>query len=72
MDNNEAKLAETVVMYETLALDRSEAVKDYLLDNGIAEYRLSTGDMKNMDPLNMGTSDIEIAKNRRVEFVVSK
>lgn len=71
-DNKEAKLAETVVAYQTLSADRVDVVKEYLIEKGIADYRITTGDMKNMDPVNMGTTDIEISKNRRVEFVVSK
>lgn len=71
-DNTEAKMAESVVAFETLSSDRADAVKDYLMDQGIMDFRISTGDMKNMDPVNMGTSDIEISKNRRVEFVVSE
>lgn len=72
MDENEFKASEAVVAYQTLGIDRANAVKDYLIEKGIEDYRISTGDMKNMDPANVGTSDIEMAKNRRVEFVVSQ
>jgi OOP family OmpA-OmpF porin len=71
-DNKEAKLSETIIAYQSLSGDRAATVKDYLIEKGIAEHRIAVGDMKNMDPVNMGVSDIEISKNRRVEFVVTQ
>ena len=60
--------------YELLDLSkrRAEAVKTFLVQNGISPVRLETVGYGATKPLNDNANDFERRKNRRVEFVISK
>ena len=60
--------------YELLDLSqkRAEAVKAFLVQNGISPVRLETIGYGAAKPLNENATDFERKKNRRVEFVIAK
>jgi len=55
-----------------LSLRRSEAVKKYLVDRGIAGSRLTTRGFGESRPIDSNDTDLGRARNRRIEFVVVK
>lgn len=67
-DNEEAELAETEATLMGLASRRANQVRSYMMDQGIAEDRLSVKSMDNRAPVAKMATPISLAKNRRVEF----
>jgi outer membrane protein OmpA-like peptidoglycan-associated protein len=55
-----------------LSLRRSEAVKKYVADRGIAASRLTTRGFGEARPIDSNDTDLGRARNRRIEFVVVK
>ncbi len=55
-----------------LSEDRVKVVKDYLVNKGIAESRISTKAFGGTKPINRNNSEAEHARNRRVEFKILK
>lgn len=53
-----------------LSQQRVDAVKDYLVSKGIAESRIVTKAMGGTIPIHQNETEIEHAKNRRVEFKI--
>lgn len=53
-----------------LSQQRVDAVKDYLVSKGIPESRIVTKAMGGTMPINQNDTEIEHAKNRRVEFKI--
>ena len=58
----------TVESNQTLSEDRATAVHDYLVSKGVDRSRINSEGKGNSDPVNDGSSEINRAKNRRVEF----
>lgn len=54
----------------SLSQRRAEAVKDYLVKNGVAESRVQAKGYGETQPQVPNDSDINRAKNRRTEFLV--
>jgi outer membrane protein OmpA-like peptidoglycan-associated protein len=57
---------------ETLAQRRAEAVRDYLVKQGVAAARLTPRSAGASKPLDARHAEAARAKNRRVEFVILK
>jgi outer membrane protein OmpA-like peptidoglycan-associated protein len=55
-----------------LSLDRANAVKDFLITNGIDGTRIKTTGQGSKKPLNDNSTDEMRQQNRRVEVVVTK
>ncbi len=55
-----------------LSQDRADAVKEWFVNKGIKESRLSTKGMGETDPILPNTTDANKQKNRRVEFIRTK
>ncbi len=53
-----------------LSMERAEAIKNYLVDNGISGRRLETNGYGGSKPIADNESDEGKARNRRVEFVI--
>ena len=53
-----------------LSTRRAEAVKKYLVDNGIAADRIETRGFGEARPIDSNDTDLGRARNRRIEFVV--
>ena len=51
---------------------RAKSVKDYLVKKGISSDRLTTMDAGSDQPAAPGLSMLSLAKNRRVEFIITK
>ncbi|OGQ98213.1 MAG: peptidoglycan-associated lipoprotein [Deltaproteobacteria bacterium RIFOXYA12_FULL_61_11] len=51
---------------------RAQSVRDYLIDLGVAESRLSTVSKGEEEPLVLEQTDAAFAQNRRAEFVPSR
>ena len=51
---------------------RSKSVKDFLLKNGVSSDRITAEDLGSDQPAFKGNSMFNMAKNRRVEFVIIK
>lgn len=64
---NEAKVNRT---YVGLAFSRAEAVKKFLVDNGVDASRITLQTKDNTMPASTKTTPLGKAQNRRVEFVV--
>jgi outer membrane protein OmpA-like peptidoglycan-associated protein len=71
-DDEEVELAEKESVLRTLAKDRAQNVRNYLIAQGIDESRISTESMDNRQPVSKMTTPLSLAKNRRVEFKVVK
>ena len=52
--------------------ERAEAVKDYLVQAGIAADRITVGGEKGNDPAVEGDDEVSTSQNRRVEVDVVK
>lgn len=57
---------------QDLDLKRAQAVKDYLISKGVEEIRISIETHKDKEQVAFGTSSLDHAKNRRVEFELVK
>ncbi len=57
---------------ESLSQGRSQAVVDYLISQGISDYRLSAHGYGESKPIDTNDTDEGRANNRRVEFTVLK
>ncbi len=57
---------------QLLSEKRAEAVKDYLVDNGIKRSRLSSKGYGEEKPIIEGNDEAALSKNRRVEFVLDR
>lgn len=55
---------------QQLSQARAEAVRDYLVQNGVAAERLEAGGFGDARPVAPNTNEAGRAKNRRVEFVI--
>ncbi len=55
-----------------LDLKRAEEVKDYLISKGVEESRISIETHKDKEQVAFGTTSLDHAKNRRVEFELVK
>ncbi len=53
-----------------LSMERAQSIKDYLVENGIAERRLEVAGYGGSKPIADNESDEGKARNRRVEFVI--
>ena len=51
---------------------RADAIKKYLMDKGVDGNRISFDLVKDSKPSNTSGTDIGMAKNRKVQFVISK
>ncbi len=51
---------------------RSKSIKDYLVKKGISADRFTTMDVGSDQPAAPGLSMLNLAKNRRVEFIITK
>jgi len=58
----------TVESNQALSEDRARAVLDYLVSKGVDRSRLNAQGEGDSDPINDGSSEINRAENRRVEF----
>ena len=56
----------------TLSEMRAEAVKNYMVSNGIKRYRLSSKGYGEEKPISMENTEEASAQNRRVEFVMAR
>lgn len=55
-----------------LSKDRSNVVKEYFLSKGIDSKSLEVQSLGSSEPFSMQTSEVERAKNRRVEILIKK
>lgn len=55
-----------------LSQERADSVKEYLVRNGIAEYRLTTSGWGESKPVATNDTDEGRAQNRRIEFIKVK
>jgi len=69
-DNTEFKKGQEQERYEGFSLARAEQVKEFLVENGVEESRITVSDASNTEPAAKGESDIARAKCRRVTFVL--
>lgn len=69
-DNEEAALAENEATLRGLGMKRANMVKNYMVNQGIDEERLSLKSMDNKSPVSNMSTPVSLAKNRRVEFEV--
>ncbi len=53
-----------------LSMQRSEAIKKYLLNNGVHSSRIQTVAMGSSQPLNDNKDELERSKNRRVQIFI--
>jgi outer membrane protein OmpA-like peptidoglycan-associated protein len=67
-DNEEAELAKSEATLMGLAMRRANLVRNYMMEQGIGEDRLSVKSMDNNAPVAKMATPISLAKNRRVEF----
>ena len=56
----------------TLSLKRAKAVRDYLIEKGISETRITHKGFGESNPITKGVSDEIRQLNRRVEFLIIK
>jgi len=71
-DNEEAALAENEATLRGMAMKRANLVKAYMVASGIDESRLTVKSKDNNAPVAKMATPISLAKNRRVEFEVTK
>lgn len=64
-----ANIGSSSAMYD-LSLLRAEAIKDYLIDNGISWKRLKIKGYGGSQPISENNTEEGKAKNRRVEFII--
>ena len=57
---------------QTLSLDRAQAVKNWLVQKGIASNRMKTVGKGEKEPVSSNTSSAGRAENRRIEFFVER
>ncbi|MBX2841885.1 MAG: OmpA family protein [Flammeovirgaceae bacterium] len=57
---------------KTLSLNRANSVKEFLTKAGIPESRIATEGYGETQPVSENTSEVNKAKNRRIEFKVMK
>jgi outer membrane protein OmpA-like peptidoglycan-associated protein len=69
-DNDEQNETKTKKIYVGLALRRAEAVKQFLIDNGVAASNISVVGKDNSSPATDKTTPMGKAQNRRVVFQV--
>ena len=69
-DNDEQNETKTKKIYVGLALRRAEAVKQFLVDNGVAASNISVIGKDNSSPATDKTTPMGKAQNRRVVFQV--
>ena len=55
-----------------LGIYRAKSIKDYIVKKGISSERLITIDAGPDQPAAPGLSMLRLAKNRRVEFIITK
>ncbi len=68
--NSEADAAKKTTTLATLSANRAKAVGDYLLKNGIVKTRFKTEGVKNLQPIEYGTSAAEQAENQAVHIEI--
>jgi outer membrane protein OmpA-like peptidoglycan-associated protein len=69
-DNDEQNETKTKKIYVGLALRRAEAVKQFLVDNGVSASNISVVGKDNSMPATDKTTPMGKAQNRRVTFQV--
>jgi outer membrane protein OmpA-like peptidoglycan-associated protein len=69
-DNDEQNETKTKKIYVGLALRRAEAVKQFLIDNGVSAANISVNGKDNTVPATDKTTPMGKAQNRRVTFQV--
>ncbi len=72
MDNEEIALSKSESSLVNLDEDRAKNVVNYMVNQGIERDRLMPKGMKNTQPVSKMKTPLSLAKNRRVEFVVTK
>jgi outer membrane protein OmpA-like peptidoglycan-associated protein len=70
IDATENEKASQQERYEGFGMNRAEAVRDYLIENGVPANQLTVKDVAFNDPAAKGGSDIAKAKCRRVTFLI--
>jgi outer membrane protein OmpA-like peptidoglycan-associated protein len=71
-DKGEVKDAEVDPKLKYLSQRRANAVKKFLTEKGISESRLEVSPHDDAEAADSGETDLGKAKNRRVEFTISK
>lgn len=56
------------IVCKDLDLKRAQAVKEYLVSKGVDETRISIEGHRDKEQVAFGTTSLDHAKNRRVEF----
>jgi OOP family OmpA-OmpF porin len=69
-DNDEQNETKTKKIYVGLALRRAEAIKKYLVDNGVSSTNISVIGKDNTVPATDKATPMGKAQNRRVAFQV--
>jgi outer membrane protein OmpA-like peptidoglycan-associated protein len=69
-DNDEQNETKTKKIYVGLALRRAEAIKKFLVDNGVSAANISVVGKDNTMPATDKTTPMGKAQNRRVVFKV--
>ncbi len=72
VDETEVERARMRPDVERLGIDRAEAIKEVLVEQGIEPNRITTADKKGDAPADQNKSEVAMSKNRRVEVELVK
>jgi outer membrane protein OmpA-like peptidoglycan-associated protein len=71
-DKTENEKGASKPAFANMGQKRAAAVKKYLMDKGVRPERISIDNKEASDPKDDSGSELGLAKNRRVEFIMSK